>query len=450
MKTLTTALLLTCCLLSTSMARDDILTTAAANGSFKTLVSLVVAADLDEALQGKGHFTVFAPTDEAFEKLDPELLNSLLQSENREQLAEILKYHVISRSISIAKHPPSHPLKSAKTLLGERVQFEREGTEVSVNQAKVVLRNIRCSNGLIHVIDAVLSPPEDQSVVAVAKKSGEFKTLLTALNAAGLDKTLSSDGPFTVFAPTDEAFSKLPKGVVEDLLKPESIGRLIDILKYHVASGKLSANEAVQAAEVETLLGEKVEIAIEGGQLKINESAITANDVEASNGIIHVIDQVLIPDLTSQESSQAADDSTVTITSNWNSPVTRDGIKAKKLIVRCAGAGNIRLTNVEAEQIETSVGGGGFVSIEGAATTHTVTVNGGGVLRAGALKSQSTEIQVNGGGDAIINSEKSIIARANAGAKLQYVDTGASIEKSINKYAKFEKLESGAQPHDDA
>jgi len=276
-------------------AKDDILTTAARNGSFNTLVSLVVAADLDDALQSKGHFTVFAPTDAAFELLPQETIDALLKTKNRDQLKEILTYHVIDRSITVPKHAPSHPLKSSKTLSGKRIRFERDGENVKVNDSNIVIRNIKCTNGIIQVIDAVLLPPEDKSIVSVAKKAGTFNTLLAAAKAAGLADTLASDGPFTVFAPTDEAFENLPKGTVKSLLKPKNKSKLAAILKYHVVKGKVSSRDAIAAQTAKTLNGSKVKISIQNGKLSINDSTVVANDVEAENGIIHVIDQVLIP-----------------------------------------------------------------------------------------------------------------------------------------------------------
>lgn len=453
MKRLTTAFAFVFLLPSLVLAQDDILTTAASNGSFKTLTSLVVAADLDEALQSDGNFTVFAPTDEAFSALSEETLASLLKPENQETLAAILKYHVLPKEISVPK-TNNHPLKSAKTLLGKRVKFDRKGTKVKINGANIVIRNIKCSNGLIHVIDSVLLPPEeDTTIVGTAKKAGSFKTLLAAAEAAGLVEALSSKGPLTVFAPTDKAFEALPKGTLKSLLKPENKDQLAEILKYHVIAGKVTAQDAVKAGEAKTLAGQTVQITIQDGQLRINESNVINNDLETSNGIIHVIDHVLIPEAkshrtsagaTSQEQnashSSESKERVVTITSGWNTPVNRDGIECDRLVIRCGGAGSVRLTNVRAARIETSIGGGGSVSISGEADEHDVRVSGGAVLRAKDLVSQTTKVRVNGGGSAIVNAERFLNASANAGAKLRYVDTGAEVTKSINKYADFSKL----------
>ena len=423
------------------VAEDDILTTAAANGSFQTLTSLVVAANLDEALQSNGEFTVFAPTDEAFAKLPQGTLEKLLKPKNRGELANILKYHVLPEAISVPKRN-SHPLKSANTLLGKQVRFDRNGTEVKINDANIVIRNIRCSNGLIHVIDAVLLPPaKDSSIVGVAKAAGDFETLLAAVQAAGLAETLAGEGPFTVFAPTDKAFADLPAGTLEDLLKPENKEKLVALLKYHVLTEKVTAQEAVKAGTAKTLAGPPLRISISEGRLTINDSKVITNDLPASNGIIHVIDKVLLPpqEMHSTKASQMPQKE-ITITSDWNSPVTRDGLVADKINIRVGGAGRVRLTNVTAKEIVTTIGGGGSVSIQGKVADHNARVNGGAVLRARDLVSETTKLQVNGGGVAEVNATKKLIASANGGAKIRYVETDADIVKTINKYAEFSPI----------
>jgi len=260
-----------------------------------------------------------------------------------------------------------------------------------------------------------------------------------------LKETLSGKGPFTVFAPTDEAFEALPKGTLKSLLKPENKKQLTKILTYHVVSGKVTARKAVQSGKATTLAKESVSISIEDGRIQINNAKVISNDLEAGNGIIHVIDKVLLPGQSSNPEKEHSDE--VTITSDWDSPVVRDGIEADKIIIRCGGAGNIRLTNVKANKIVTSIGGGGTVSIAGKVDEHRASVSGGAVLRARDLVSATTEVQVNGGGDAEVNATEGLIARANGGAKLRYVATGAKITKSINKYADFRQIVKSESAH---
>ena len=135
----------------------------------------------------------------------------------------------------------------------------------------------------------------DKSVVEVAVKADNFKTLVAAVKAAGLVETLSGEGPFTVFAPTDEAFAKLPEGTVENLLKPENKKKLAGILTYHVVSGKVMAKDVVKLSEAKTVQGSKVDIAVKDGEVKVDQAKVVKTDIPCLNGIIHVIDQVILP-----------------------------------------------------------------------------------------------------------------------------------------------------------
>ena len=133
-----------------------------------------------------------------------------------------------------------------------------------------------------------------KDIVDTAVAAGSFKTLAAALKAGGLIEALKGEGPVTVFAPTDEAFAKLPKGTVETLLKPENKDKLVAILKYHVVSGKVLAADVVKIKEAKTLQGQAVMVNATDG-VKINDSKVVKADIEASNGVIHVIDAVLLP-----------------------------------------------------------------------------------------------------------------------------------------------------------
>jgi uncharacterized surface protein with fasciclin (FAS1) repeats len=135
----------------------------------------------------------------------------------------------------------------------------------------------------------------DKDIVDTAVEAGQFSTLATALDAADLVATLKGSGPFTVFAPTDDAFAKLPAGTVENLLKPENKPQLVEILTYHVVPGKVMAAEVVGMKEAETANGKMVDIKVEGGAVMINNANVTATDITASNGVIHVLDQVMLP-----------------------------------------------------------------------------------------------------------------------------------------------------------
>jgi uncharacterized surface protein with fasciclin (FAS1) repeats len=270
----------------------DIVDTAVNAGSFKTLAAALKAAGLVDTLKGKGPFTVFAPTDEAFEKLPSGTVETLLKPENKDKLVAILTYHVVAGNVKAADVVK---LKSAKTVQGSDVKITVADGKVMVNDANVVKTDIACGNGVIHVIDTVLLPKEGpMDIVDTAVKAGSFKTLAAALKAAGLVETLKGKGPFTVFAPTDEAFAKLPAGTVETLLKPENKDKLAAILTYHVVAGNVKAADVVKLKSAETVLGQTVAIDAKDG-VKINNAKVVKADIACGNGVIHVIDTVLLP-----------------------------------------------------------------------------------------------------------------------------------------------------------
>lgn len=136
---------------------------------------------------------------------------------------------------------------------------------------------------------------QDKDIVTVAVEAGTFNTLAAALGAAGLVETLQGEGPFTVFAPTDEAFAKLPAGTVEELLKPENKDKLVAILTYHVVAGKVMAADAMGLSEAQTVNGAMVGISTADGKVMVGGATVIAADIAASNGVIHVIDAVMLP-----------------------------------------------------------------------------------------------------------------------------------------------------------
>jgi uncharacterized surface protein with fasciclin (FAS1) repeats len=268
----------------------DIVDTAVAAGSFKTLAAALKAADLVDALKGKGPFTVFAPTDEAFAKLPAGTVESLLKPENKAKLQSILKFHVVSGEV-FAKDVKTGPVQ---TLDGQRAELKVMDGKVTIENANVTATDVDASNGVIHVIDSVILPT-DKNIVQTAVAAGSFKTLARLLEQAELVDALSGPGPFTVFAPTDEAFAKLPKETVESLLKPENKDKLAAILKFHVVSGRVFSDAAAKGATVKTLNGQEVTTKSEGGKVLVQNATVTTADIDSTNGVIHVIDSVILP-----------------------------------------------------------------------------------------------------------------------------------------------------------
>lgn len=143
--------------------------------------------------------------------------------------------------------------------------------------------------------DKMSASTADKDIVTIATEAGQFETLTAALKAAGLVDTLQGDGPFTVFAPTDAAFDRLPESTVETLLKPENRDKLTAILTYHVVPGKISASEVVKLERATTVNGSELSVSVNGKAVKIDDADVVKTDINASNGIIHVIDSVILP-----------------------------------------------------------------------------------------------------------------------------------------------------------
>lgn len=273
-----------CSTTASHAAQSNIVETAIAAGDFNTLVTAVKAAGLVETLSGQGPFTVFAPTDAAFAKLPKGTLEALLEDTNK--LASILTYHVVPGQVMAADVVN---LKNAKTIHGQFIKIDTTGG-VMVDNANVIKTDIQTSNGVIHVIDTVIMP--DNDILEVARSAGSFNTLLKAIEAAGLADTLRGEGPFTVFAPSDDAFAKLPKETLEALLKDKE--KLAAILTYHVVPRKVLAKDIVKLESAETVQGQNVRIKA-GKTVMIDNARVVKTDVAASNGVIHVIDTVILP-----------------------------------------------------------------------------------------------------------------------------------------------------------
>lgn len=312
----------------------DIVETAAANGSFTTLLAAAEAADLVDALKSEGPLTVFAPTDAAFAALPEGTVEALLA--DPDALAAILTYHVAVGELRAAQVASAATIP---TLNGAElsVTVNADGS-VMIDNANVAITDIQTTNGVIHVIDAVMIPGVASGVgmstdgvsargfgyrigggwIAEAIKEGRLQwltsrlslytvsrltglsTLTTALDAAGLKSTVKHSGPFTVFAPTNEAFGALPEGTIPALINAPDT--LANILLYHVIPDVVTSDIVV------TLNGQDVEMANTGtvsitvdGNVKLDDTGteVTKNvivvDVPARNGVIHIIDGVLLP-----------------------------------------------------------------------------------------------------------------------------------------------------------
>jgi len=274
-----------------SKSMGNLVQVASEAGQFNTLLAAAKAAGLAETLAGDGPFTVFAPTDAAFDKLPNGTVEHLL--DNPEQLKQILLHHVVSGKV-YAKQ--ALKAGSASTLYGQPIHISADDNGATVAGANIVKTDVKASNGVIHVVDTVLLPKD---IVGVAMADDRFSTLVAALQAGDLVRTLQGEGPFTVFAPTNAAFEKLPAGTVETLLKPENQSKLVEVLTYHVVSGAVSSDQVVELDAAETLQGESVTVEVDTSGEKptvmIDDAKVVITDIKATNGVVHVIDSVLLP-----------------------------------------------------------------------------------------------------------------------------------------------------------
>ncbi len=271
---------------------NNVYDVVAASSVHTTLKAAIDAAELDEALQdGDAEYTLFAPTDEAFNNLPDGTVAELLQDPTG-NLARILLYHALGNEAFEADLSDG---LSVTTLLGQNVDFRLDSDGAFINGAKISITDIRTLNGVVHVIDAVILPPAE-TIVDVVVNSEVHTILEQAVGAAQLVETLSGAGPFTLFAPTDEAFGKLPAGTLDALLV-DPTGDLAKILQYHALSGEVLSTDLSNDQVAETVLGQDITVTINNDGVFINDAKVVITDIRTYNGVVHVIEDVLLPDL---------------------------------------------------------------------------------------------------------------------------------------------------------
>ena len=269
---------------------NTIVDVAIQSGSFTTLVGALQATGLDEALRGDGPFTVFAPTDAAFELLPAGLVASL----DSETLSAILSYHVAAGKVAAEQVVG---LSEAESLQGDKIDIAvMGGTVVLDGRVQVTRTDIMADNGIIHIIDSVLIPGAfPGTVVDALIASPRFSDLVGAVVGADLAATLSdSNANYTVFAPSNDGFARLPDGLVGSLDK-DTLGA---VLKYHVLGSKVDAAAAIAAdgMSVPTLLSDSdIFVSVDGTVVLDGRSQVEYTDIMTSNGIIHILDSVLVP-----------------------------------------------------------------------------------------------------------------------------------------------------------
>jgi transforming growth factor-beta-induced protein len=278
-----------------STESKNIVQTASSNDQFSILTAALTKAGLVSALEGPGPFTVFAPTNDAFNALFTDLGVTGLNDLSAETLTPILLNHVISGNIKAADITTGYAATLNNTAPGQNLVkvFIEKGSDVKVDGSKVIIADVIASNGVIHAIDKVILPA---SVVTHAINNPNFSILVQAVVKAGLVDALSASGPFTVFAPTNEAFNDLFGALGVSGISELSAEQLTPILLYHVVPGNVLAAQ-VTNGDVPTLKeGSTISIIANGMGVKLNNTSnVIATDVQGTNGVIHAIDAVILP-----------------------------------------------------------------------------------------------------------------------------------------------------------
>lgn len=267
--------------------------------NLSTLAQAIQTSDLLNTLDEEGPYTVFAPSDEAFANYTGYTVDQLLLEKNRKTLNRILEYHTLSGKV---KSTDLQNGQSAATVQGEKVIIQTENG-IKVNDANVTTADLEADNGVVHIIDKVLVPlsMQEKTIAQLAIADDRLSTLVEALKAADLVKTLQGKGPFTVFAPTNEAFAALPEGTVEALLEPENKEILASLLSYHVVTNSLMAEDLSAGTNLISVQGEPLKIAATERNTSVAGATVISPDIKASNGIVHVVNTVMIPPSMSKE-----------------------------------------------------------------------------------------------------------------------------------------------------
>ena len=288
------------------IAPDSTIIDVVRNSSSHTILeTLLDEAEFSLPLEGFGPFTLFAPTDAAISALPGELIQQLLN--DPDLLEDVLAYHVAGGQALSTNLSNEQVIR---TLLDKNIKVTINNGDVFINDAKVIVADIITDNGVVHVIDAVLLPKT--TVVDIINNSEEHFVLSSILSLTGLDDALSGNGPFTVFAPTDDAFEAIPEDVLAAIVADESI--LTSILTYHAIGAKALSSELSDGQEIVTLNGAKVKITINNDGVFVNDAKVTVVDLVADNGVVHVINAVLLPPPSS--STDLVDDNTLSILPN--------------------------------------------------------------------------------------------------------------------------------------
>jgi len=267
------------------------------SGEYNTSAQTFAAAGMVDMLAGDGPFTVFVVRDDAAGSMPFE---QFAQGGTAFELDGLASYHVIEGRFAVSDLMGEPTME---TVGGQRLAFSHWNGEVEISgcgnadfgvaSARIVQGDVHCSNGVVHVIDQVLFPSFD-SLATQVEETGSFNTLVGAAQAAGVFDMLESDGPFTIFAPTDKAFAAFDPSAVSYFMAPENRAELVRLLQHHVISGRYYG-DTMHHQPLQTLGGDTIEVKWQSGAAYIGNAEVIASDFQATNGVLHVVDAVLMP-----------------------------------------------------------------------------------------------------------------------------------------------------------
>jgi uncharacterized surface protein with fasciclin (FAS1) repeats len=287
---------------SHSLRHSDLFDTVKSTSGHELFVKAVEASGLESQLRSQGPYTVFIPTDEALSRYAQDKGINLNRPQNQ-QLADILRYHIVPGYLA---GTDLYVVPAATTLQGDPVSLSVKGGHAYVDGARVIGSDVSASNGYIYVIDGVLTPgdgtyaekaprPAPQTLLETASKEGSYNTFVKAVKAAGLQDKLQS-GHYTVFAPTDQAFAKLPKGSVESLLKPENRHQLEHFLNSHIVPGRVVQEDLAIEGKATAASGETLHVSESGRTFKVEQAKVVEANTAPSNGVLYGVDSVVLTD----------------------------------------------------------------------------------------------------------------------------------------------------------
>lgn len=278
-----------------------LLETARKTPSLSTFVNLLTQSGLDSTINEQVPYTIFAPSNLAISKLPTSSIENLLKTENKEQLSSVLGYHIVPGSLRMIDLADGEILK---TLNGQILTVKKTDTSVSIGGVVVTFPDIVASNGVIHMVDTVMMPPQDSMQIsqvssklipAMVTTQPTLSNFGLAVDSAQLQKTLEGEGPFTVFAPDDQAFKSFTAKTKTNLFIPENKSRLNDILRYHIVTGLIQTSDFKDGQKLKTIKGDDLIIKKSGNTTTINGAVIISEGMMAKNGVIYTINGLLLP-----------------------------------------------------------------------------------------------------------------------------------------------------------